>query len=177
MAKADSKTGGRTSQTRRRLWALRAAEVGVLASAWLLLMGLWMPAWTLFGTPGLGVSFPYWPVLIVDASVGFVAQLLCAARAWNHQPAILSWVTSAMGAGTIIVGALFSAGLYESLTIAAGSLLLVSSMASALEMGGPIFEAPPLTWGGHPTFVSAAAEEDSHRPQEARIEENSPDQP
>ncbi len=179
MAQVDSQTGGRARLDRRRLWALRAAEVGVLAATWLFLMGLWMPCWTLFGTPGLGVSFPYWPVLIVDVAVGFVAQLLCAARAWNHQPAIFSWLTGAMGAATVIVGVLFSAGLYQSLTIAAGGLLLVSSIVSAIARSGPIFEVPPLSWAGHPEFASGSPAPDrpggGSQPDDAGSREHPPE--
>lgn len=151
--------GHRDWRLDNRLWALRAAEVGILAGSWLYIMGLWMPFWTFYGTLGLGVSFPFWPVVIVDASAGFVAMMFCAARAWSHQPAILSWLSALLGVGVIVVGALFSVGVYEVLTIAAGALLAVSSVFSALEISGPIFEAPPLTWGEHPIFVSASPTE------------------
>lgn len=151
-----------------RIWALRASEVGLLAAIWLFLSGFVIGGGPLIwgsGIDNLGVTFPHWPVLIANLSLGFVAMLFSAARAWQHQPSLLSWTAGFIGLILLALPAYSGAPLpilWQN--VIAGAILAFSSALSAVESRGAITAAPALDWSGHPIFVSAEPEERSLRP-------------
>lgn len=145
-----------------RIWALRAAEIGLLAAIWLFLSGFVIGGGPLTwgaGIDGLGVIFPFWPLVIANLSLGFVAMLFMAARAWQHQPSGLAWASGFAGVVLVAVPILTlapAALLWQN--VIAGAILAVCGSVSAIEARGAITEAPRLDWAGHPVFVSAEPE-------------------
>ena len=151
-----------------RIWALRASELGLLAAIWLFLSAFVIGGGPLVwgsGVGGLGVIFPHWPIVIANISLGFVAMLFCAARAWQHQPSALSWTAAFIGLILLAVPLYSGAPLPLLLqNVIAGGILACASGLSAIEARGAITEAPALEWAGHPVFVSAEPEERHLRP-------------
>lgn len=151
-----------------RIWALRAAEVGLLAATWLFLSGFVIGGGALVwgsGIDGLGVTFPHWPLVIANLSLGFVAMIFSAARAWQHQPSAFSWICALIGLILLMIP-LYSGApavlLWQN--VIAGAVLAIASGMSAVEARGAITQAPALDWAGHPVFVSAEPEARQLRP-------------
>jgi hypothetical protein len=142
---------------------MRAAEIGVIVAAWLFFSGFLIAVGPLLwgaGTRGLGVYFPIWQIVLANAVGGYVALLFCAARAWQHQPAGLSWATAVLGAMLVALPFAIQAPVWLVIhNTLLGGILLGSSVVSAVEAHGAITEAPHLTWAGHPVFTSLEPEE------------------
>ncbi len=162
-----------------RIWALRASEIGLLAAIWLFLSAFVLGAGPLIwgsGIDNLGVAFPHWPIVVANLSLGFVAMTFSAARAWQHQPSLLSWVSAAIGVSLLVLP--FFSGAPAPLlwqNVIAGGILAVASTFSALEARGAITRAPTLDWAGHPIFSSAEPEGRELRPVPADAGVQSPE--
>lgn len=131
-------------------YALRAAEISLLAGVWLIgsgiLIGLGPVAWS-GGTMKLGVDFPHPAVLLVNVGGGAVAAILSAARAWNHQPPGVSWAVCLVGIAAAIVPVLTQAPVYaQQHNLLAGLALAVASALAAGLHHGPIGEPSRPAW-------------------------------
>ncbi|MBM3274156.1 MAG: hypothetical protein FJZ00_03320 [Candidatus Sericytochromatia bacterium] len=129
--------------------ALRAAEIALLAGVWLvgsgILIGLGPLAWS-GGALKLGVHFPHAPI-IMNVAGGAVAVLMCASRAWNHQPAGTAWVAALIGVMAAAVPVVTDAPAYlQQHNLLAGLALAAAAVASALSHAGAIGKASEPDW-------------------------------
>ncbi|MBM3268318.1 MAG: hypothetical protein FJZ01_11775 [Candidatus Sericytochromatia bacterium] len=145
-----------------RVGAMRAAELGVIVAAWVFFSGFLIVGGPLLwgsGVQGLGVIFPIWQVVLVNVVGGYVSLLFTAARAWQHQPAGLSWATATIGL-VLVLAPLYSGApawlIWHNAIL--GTILALSSVVSAVEARGAITAAPHLDWAGHPVFTSLEPE-------------------
>jgi hypothetical protein len=130
--------------------AQRAAEIALLASVWMMgsgiLMALGPIAWS-GGELKLGVAFPHAQVIIVNIVAGFVALVMSAARAWNHQPPVFGHIASMAGVLTMAVPIFTDAPAYmQQHNLLAGLALAVAAAISASVHTGPIGEAAVPAW-------------------------------
>ncbi len=130
--------------------ALRAAEISLLAGVWLIGSGILMVlgpiAWSGGGFK-LGVTFPHAQVIIVNLVAGFVAVVLSAARAWNHQPPTLSHLASMAGVLAMAVPIFSNAPAYmQQHNLLAGLALAVAAAISASAHPGAIGKDESPAW-------------------------------
>jgi hypothetical protein len=148
--------------------ALRAAEIALLAGVWLvcsgILIGLGPLAWS-GGALKLGVHFPHAPIIIMNVAGGAVAILMCASRAWNHQPTGTVWVAALIGIMAAAVPVLTDAPAYlQQHNLMAGLALAAAAIASAMSHSGAIGMAAEPGWVipgpvvSHPTSEAMAAD-------------------